>query len=106
MGQQVSTISATATMTSTWNNNGAEGALVVISANAPVSQTPVDETIYTASTVFGSGSNLGDSNYVVSVTPGATSVTISGLTAGFDYFVKAYGFYYSNGLPYYELETA
>ena len=61
--------------------------IIIASAGAPVSMLPVDGNYYTASSVFGSGSDLGLGNFVVYDGAGS-SVTLSGLSAGVTYYFR------------------
>lgn len=65
--------------------------IVIASANAPVSALPVDAQTYTAGSLFGSGSNLGNGNYVV-YNQGGTSVTVTGLQGGTQYYFAIFEF--------------
>jgi hypothetical protein len=64
--------------------------LIVIRAGAAPSG-PTDMNSYAADPVFGSGSDLGSGSYVVYTNTG-TSVTVTGLTPGTRYYIKAYAF--------------
>jgi len=69
--------------------------LIVVRAGAgPLN--PSDLNSYTADPVFGSGSDLGSSSYVVYNGTGS-SVTVSGLTPGTRYYVEASSFNGSSG---------
>lgn len=63
------------------------------SANGGV---PVDGTVYTANSAFGSGSPIGVGNYVVYIGTGL-SVTVTGLSSCTDYYFDVYAFR-GNGL--------
>ncbi len=65
--------------------------LLLMHAGSAVNADPSDNTTYTASTVYGSGTQVGTGNYVIYADTGR-SLTITGLTAGVQYFVKAYEF--------------
>ena len=79
------------TMTINWSAGGGTGALVLVKEAGAVSASPVDGTIYTASTIFGIGSQIGAGNYVVFASTG-TSVTVTGLTADTTYHVAVFEF--------------
>ncbi len=87
-------------MTISWTAGNGSNSLVVIKASSEVNADPVDATSYTASTTFGSGSQLGTGNYVVYNSTG-TSVSVTGLTAGVEYFVAVYSFNNSASVPNY-----
>ena len=68
--------------------------LIVACADVPVTEDPTDGTGYSSGSLFGSGSNLGNNNYVVYNSTGS-SVTITGLAGGHEYYFAAFEF---NGL--------
>lgn len=74
-----------------WVSGDGARRLVVASANTPVSVAPVDGQSYSAATNFGSGSNLGNGNYVVYNSNG-TNVTVSGLNGGTHYYFAVFEF--------------
>ena len=77
--------------TVTWTK-GTEGTNTLIVIRSGANPTgPTDMNTYTASTVWGSGSDLGSGSYVVYTNTG-TSVTVTGLTPGTRYYVRAYAF--------------
>src|SRR5882757_5692302 len=69
----------TTSFTISWTNGGGVGRIAVLRASPNGISYPVDLTVYTASTLFGSGSNLGTFNYVVYKGIGST-VTVTNLT--------------------------
>ena len=84
-------------MTINWNNTGdGTNRIVLVKAGSAVDSDPVDGTTYTASTVFGSGSEIGTGNRVVYTGTG-NSVSITGLSANTEYFVAVYEFNGSGG---------
>jgi hypothetical protein len=62
--------------------------LYVLKKGSPVTGTPVNGTIYNASTAFGSGDQLGAGEYVISNTIG--SVTVTNLEPSSTYFVRIF----------------
>lgn len=58
--------------------------LIIARPNAAVNAFPVDAVGYTSGSLFGTGSNLGNNNYVVYSGTGSTA-TITGLAGGTDY---------------------
>jgi len=64
--------------------------LVVIKQGITAPNSPVDANGYSANTVFGTGSNLGSSSYVISNT--TTPVTLTGLTVFTTYTVSVFEF--------------
>jgi len=92
-------------MTISWSpGSGSSGTLVVMRPNAPVTAEPVDGTNYTASSTFGSGSDLGDDEVgnrnIVVYNGSGNSVTVSNLTPNVRYWATAYSF---NAGPNYTL---
>jgi hypothetical protein len=87
-----SSISATATCTSVtidFTRGNGNSVIVVMSDNCPIGNDPIDQTNYTASSFYGSGSTIGAGNYVVYNGAG-NSVSVSGLTQGTSYCFKIY----------------
>ena len=93
-------------LTVSWSNGaGSAGTLVVVSPNqAPVGQ-PTNGVVYSASSVFGSGANFGNTNFVVYVGTG-TSVTITNLTPGVRYYATTYSYSGSGASTVYNLANA
>ncbi|MDY0146388.1 MAG: hypothetical protein RBS84_10465, partial [Kiritimatiellia bacterium] len=75
-----------------WDNSGsADGTIILVKSGTAVSSNPADWNGYSASTVFGSGSQIGTGNYVVLAAAGKSgSVTITGLSAGTTYHAAVY----------------
>lgn len=65
--------------------------LIIANAGGPVSEFPVDGTGYNGGSIYGTGSNLGNGNFVV-YNGGGTSTTISGLDGGTEYFFASFEF--------------
>lgn len=65
--------------------------LIIANAGAPVSAFPVDGTNYTGGSIYGTGTNLGNGNYVVYNGSGSTT-TISGLDGGTEYYFASFEF--------------
>ncbi len=59
--------------------------IIIACPDIPVSKLPVDGVGYSAGSLFGSGSNLGNNNYVV-YNAGGTTTTITGLDGGREYY--------------------
>ncbi len=78
-----------ANMVVSWASGNGGSSLVLVKAGSAVNSAPVNGTIYTPNTVFGSGSQLGTGNYAVYQGTGST-VTISGLAVGTTYYVAVY----------------
>jgi autotransporter-associated beta strand protein len=73
--------------------------LIVVRAGANPSG-PTDMNSYDADPVFGDGDDLGSGSYVVYTNTG-TSVTVTGLTPGERYYVRAYAFNGTGGAENY-----
>ncbi|MBL0034088.1 MAG: T9SS type A sorting domain-containing protein [Bacteroidetes bacterium] len=65
--------------------------LIIANAGSPVSEFPVDGTGYNGGSIYGTGSNLGNGNFVVYNGSGS-STTISGLDGGTEYFFASFEF--------------
>ncbi len=78
-------------VTVNWTNGGGTNRVVVAHATSAVSAGPSTGTNYTAgaNSIFGSGTNLGSSNFVVYAGTGS-SVAVSNLTPGTTYHFAVY----------------
>jgi hypothetical protein len=76
----------------------------VVRQGAAVNASPADGSSYTASAAFGTGSELGTSNYIVYAGTG-NSVTVTGLTAATAYYVAVYEFNGSAATQNYRITT-
>jgi len=96
----------TTTANLSWTNGNGGSRIVVVREGGAVNANPVDNTTYTSSAVFGSGSQIGTGNFVV-YRGTAISVALTGLTPGKEYFVKVFEYgcdpgdelYYTTGTP-------
>lgn len=81
-----------------WTNGDGDGTnrLIVMRSIVSVDANPSNGVMYTANTVYGSGSEIGTGNFVVHKGAG-TSVTVTGLTIGVLYEVRGYE---ANGTTY------
>ncbi|MCB1101365.1 MAG: choice-of-anchor D domain-containing protein, partial [Kiritimatiellae bacterium] len=101
----VFSVIGTDTITATWDPGDGDGRVVVVRGTNTVNQNPVDGTTYTASTTFGSGSDLGDGNYVVYI--GSTNqVTVTGLEPGVNYSFQVFEYNGSGSGIDYNITTA
>lgn len=91
-------------MTLSWSGDNGDGVIVVIRQGSAVAATPTDGTEHSANSVFGSGANLGSSQYVVYRGSGS-SVTVSGLSAGQTYHVAAFAYAGSGSAINYQQDT-
>ncbi|MEQ9309336.1 MAG: FG-GAP-like repeat-containing protein [Balneolaceae bacterium] len=74
--------------------------MAIVKSGSEVNEIPVDSTTYSTSTVFGSGSEIGTGNFVVSA-GSDTSVTITGLTPGTTYYASLFSFNGDSGFEKY-----
>ena len=90
-----------------WNFGNGTDAIVVVKAVSAVDQLPIDGSTYTASSVFGLGDELvvASGNYVVYKGP-ETTVTVTGLSPGTSYHVRAFEYNGNSGSENYLTATA
>jgi len=86
---------ANTTMTVGWTRGNGTSVMVIAKAGSAVDATPLDDTPYSASAAFGSGSQLGSGNYVVYSGTG-TSVNITALAQGTGYYYAIYEYSATN----------
>jgi hypothetical protein len=87
-----------------WINGDGGYRILIGKANAIVNETPIDGTVYTANSTFGSGANLGTNNFVLYSGTGNSTV-VNGLDTNNTYHFALYEFNKDlNGPPNY-LET-
>ena len=79
--------------------NGTERLFVARLSSSPKT-APVNGVTYTANASFGSGSDLGNGNFVVGKGTG-TAVTITGLASNTDYTIDVYEYNFMELEPYY-----
>ncbi len=72
-----------------WTNGNGANRIVLIKSGSAVNFIPVNNTCYTANTVFSSGTQLGTGNYSVFSDVG-NNCTITGLIANTSYYVAIY----------------
>lgn len=87
-------------MTINWTPGNGTNRIVLVKQGSAVDSDPVNETTYTASDIFGSGSQIGTGNYVVYNGTG-NSVTLLNLDGNTTYHVAVYEFSGPPGLEYY-----
>ncbi|MCA6363425.1 MAG: VCBS repeat-containing protein [Bacteroidetes bacterium] len=83
-----------------WTSGTGVGRIAVLRASSSSIAFPVDNTVYTNSSTFGSGSNLGNANYVIYKGTGS-SITVSGLTPFTNYTVTIFEYSGSAAVPNY-----
>lgn len=72
-----------------WANGSGQKRIVLMKANAPVDAVPLNNSIYTANTSFGLGTQLGSGNYTVFSNTG-NSVTVTNLVATNTYHIAVF----------------
>ncbi len=77
------------TFTINWTNGNGGNRIVLVKSGSAVDANPTDETTYTASTTFASGTQVGTGNYVVYSGTG-NSVNVTGLTLNTTYYVAVF----------------
>jgi hypothetical protein len=90
----------TTTETVSWKTGNGAYSVVVAKQGSAVTANPVDGTAYTGNAAFTSGENLGSGNYVV-YSGTDTTVAVTGLTAGTDYYYAVYTFNGTSGASNY-----
>lgn len=79
----------TTTATVTWTRGNGGSVIVLMKAGSAVDSNPVNNTSYSASSAFGTGTQIGTGNRVIFLGAG-TSVAVTALTAGTTYHVAVY----------------
>lgn len=86
---QASNISFTNTtgnaLTINWTNGSGTRRIILMKQGAPVDAVPSDYAVYSSSTVFKNGAQLGTGNYVVYTASSGNSATITGLSLSTTY---------------------
>lgn len=93
----------TTTLDLSWTAGDGANRIIVARAGSAVSVTPTDATPYTAGS-FTTGEDIGTSEIVVYDGSG-TSTTVSGLSAGTEYYFAVYEYNGSNGSRNYKVDT-
>jgi hypothetical protein len=83
-----------------WTSGNGSKRIVTIAPAANSVSLPVNNTTYTASSTYGSGSNLGNSNYCV-YNSTSYGTTIFGLTAATSYKIRIYEYNTVSSYEYY-----
>jgi hypothetical protein len=82
-----------------WTLGNGSARLVVARQGSPVNANPADLTVYSTSTVFGSGAQVGVGNYVIYSSTGS-STGVTGLATGTTYHFAVYEYNGSSGRVY------
>jgi len=88
-----------------WTSGNGAQRLVLVKAGAAVNSNPSDGSDYNASSVFGSGDQLGSANYAVYEGSG-NSFSLSGLSPSTSYYVRVYEFNGTGTGTRYNISTA
>jgi hypothetical protein len=81
---------SSATMTVGWTNGNGSGRIVFVKQANTGTTTPVDNTVYTANSAFGSGTQIGTSGWYCVYSGTGTSVSISNLSGSTDYIAQVF----------------
>jgi hypothetical protein len=87
--------------TVSWNNGNGTARIVFIKQSSGNPEIPVNKTTYNASTVFGSGSQIGSSGWYCVYKGTGSTVTVTNLTPATNYRIIAYEFFGNAGAEYY-----
>ncbi len=80
----------TNTMSVNWTNGSGTGRIVVAKAGGFINGSPVNDTPYSASTVFGNGNTIAAGEYVVYTGSGSGPVNITNLSPNTNYYFKVF----------------
>ncbi len=90
-GLTIATNAGSGKLVLSWTpGTGSDGSVVVVRAG-PITDQPVDGTVYTGNPDFGAGDNLSSGNYVVFAGSGST-VTVNNLSGAFRYSMAVYSY--------------
>lgn len=92
-------------LTANWTRGNGEKCILVVSEDVSVNEYPIDTIDYTASTIFGNGEDLGNSNFVVYKGSGNSS-TITGLTQGKTYYFRLFEYNNNNQNTRYDTSSS
>lgn len=90
----------TNSVTINWTAGSGGNAIVLAKQASAVNASPSSGSVYTANSIFGSGSQIGVGNYVVYAGIG-NSVTVTGLSSGTDYYFSVFEYNTTSGTPCY-----
>lgn len=89
-----------------WTAGSGSNAIVFVKQTTTGSAAPVDNTTYTANSIFGSGDQIGSSGWYCVYNGTGTSVTVTGLTVGQTYRVMVCSYNGTSGFEKYNTSTA
>ena len=88
-----------------WTNGNGTNRILVVHEGSVVDANPSDLSTYTASSVFGDGSQIGVGNFVV-YTGTSNTMTFTGFTAGSTYHFRVYEYNGTAGTENYLISTS
>ena len=92
--------------TLSWTNGNGDGRVVFAKQASTGTASPVDTTVYSADSVFGSGDQIGESGWYAIYSGTGTSVTITGLLTSTDYIFQVFEYDLSGSDPLFNTNTA
>ncbi len=95
-----------AQVTISWTNGDATRRIVFMKETSSGSATPVMGKTYTASTTFGSGTQIGSTGWYCVYKGTGSDVTVTGLTPSINYTVQVFEYNGSNGAERYLMSAA
>ncbi len=75
-----------------WTAGSGDGRILVVHEDSLLTSFPIDSIVYTANAIYGKGDSLGKGTFVV-YDGTASTVTISGLVPGKNYWITAFEYY-------------
>jgi len=87
-----------------WTNGNGQYRLLIVKANSPVDETPLDGSIYAANASFSSGAQLGTGNYTV-YNGTANNTIVTNLDSNITYYFALFEFNKDGAGPTNYLET-
>lgn len=87
-----------------WTNGNGQYRLLIVKANSPVDETPLDGSIYAANASFSSGAQLGTGNYTV-YNGTANNTIVTNLDSNITYYFALFEFNKDGAGPANYLET-
>lgn len=97
---------ASASLFASWSNGNGDGRIVFAKQANTGTAVPVDNVSYTASTVFGEGTEIGSTGWYCVYNGTGSSVTVTGLSSSTDYIFQAFEYNQSAGTSIYLTSTA
>lgn len=89
-----------------WTGGNGSKRVVFIKAASTGTALPVNNTIYTANTIFGTGTQIGSTGWYAIYNNTGSSVTVTGLAASTTYIVQVFDYNGSAGFEIYNTNSA